>query len=57
MILALEAMDATVQAIFFGVAVVLFVLAAAGVAARFNLVAAGLASFALVFAWNAAAMA
>ena len=56
MILALSSMSPTVQAICFGVAVVCFVLAAIGVAlGRIELVAAGLAFFAFVFFWNAAA--
>lgn len=57
MMLAVSTMDPTVQAVFFGAAVALFVAAAFGVAARFNLVAAGLASFAFVWFWQALAAA
>lgn len=53
MMLALEAMDPVLMGIFFLVAVVLFSLAAIGVAARINLVAAGLALCAVVWAWTA----
>lgn len=54
--LAVSAMSAGVQAIFFAVAVALFVLAAIGVAlGKIQLVAAGLAFFAFVFFWNALA--
>lgn len=54
MLLAISALDPTVQGIFFLVAVVLFILAAIGVAVdRVNLVAAGLAFFAFVFMWQA----
>lgn len=52
-VFALSSMDPTVQGVLFLVAVVLFVLAAIGVSARVNLVAAGLAFFAFVFAWQA----
>ena len=56
MILALSSMSPTVQAIFFGAAVVLFVLAAIGVAlGRIEPVAAGLACFAFVFFYQALA--
>lgn len=54
MLLALEAMDPTVQGIFFLIAVVLFVLAAlAVVVGKVNLIAAGLAFTVFVFMWNA----
>jgi hypothetical protein len=53
---AVAAMDPTVQAIFYAVAVVLFVLAAVGVVWRgVSFVAAGLAVFSFVFFWNALA--
>lgn len=55
---AISTLDPTLQAVFFLIAVVLFVLAAFAVAAgRVNLVAAGLAFFAFPFAWNALAAA
>lgn len=59
MILALSAMDPTVQGIFFLVAVVLFVIAAVIARPAFwaCLVAAGLAFFSFVFMWNAFAAA
>lgn len=53
MMLALETMDPTVIGIFFLIAAVLFILAAVGVASRFNLIAAGLAFCAVVWAWTA----
>jgi hypothetical protein len=54
--LAVDQMDPELQAIFFLIAVVLFVLGAlAVVAGRINLVAAGLAFFVFVFFWNALA--
>lgn len=49
-------LDATVAGILYLVAVVLFVLAAVGVASRINLVAAGLACLAFPLAWNALAV-
>jgi len=53
---AAAAMDPTVQAIFFAVAVVLFALAAVGFErGGVSFVAAGLAAFAFVFFWNALA--
>lgn len=55
--MALATMDPTVQGIFFLVAVVLFTLATFGVASRFNLIAAGLAFCAVVWAWVAFAAA
>lgn len=55
--MALATMDPTVQGIFFLVAVVLFALATFGVASRFNLIAAGLAFCAVVWAWVAFAAA
>lgn len=57
MILALEAMDPTLQAVFFAIAFGLFLVAAFGVATRLNLVAAGLAAFAFPWFWNALAAA
>lgn len=58
MIYAIEAMDPTLQALFFAVAVVLFVLAAFGVGGpRPALLPLGLAVFAFVYAWNALAAA
>jgi hypothetical protein len=56
MVLALSTMSQTAQAIFFLIALVLFAVAAlARVPERFNLVAAGLAFVAFVYAWNALA--
>lgn len=55
--LAIAAMDPVVQGILFLVAAVLFVLAAFNVAARFGLVAAGLACCAVVWCWAAFAAA
>lgn len=55
--LALAAMDPTVQGIFFLVAVVFFVLAAINVAARINFIGAGLALCAAVWCWQAFAAA
>jgi hypothetical protein len=53
---AVAAMDPTIQAIFFAVAVVLFVLAAVGFErGRVSFVAAGLAAFAFPFFWDALA--
>lgn len=54
MLLAVEAMSPTVQAIFLGAAGILFVLATIGASiGRVNLVAAGLALFVFVFFWTA----
>jgi hypothetical protein len=54
MILAVSQMDPVVQGIFFLVALVLFALAAFLVAFdRVNVVALGLAFFAVPFMWNA----
>lgn len=54
MLLALSAMDPTVQGILFLVAVVLFVIAAFAIAfTRVNLIALGLAFATFVFMWNA----
>lgn len=52
--IALAAMSAGWQALFFGLAVLVFLLAAFGshLAPRINLVALGLALFAFVFFWN-----
>lgn len=57
--LALSAMDPTLQGIFFLIAVVVFVIAAvlARPAIWACLVAAGLAFFSFVFMWNAFAAA
>lgn len=58
MFLAVATLDPTVQALFYGVAVVLFVLAAFGVGGpRPALLPLGLAVFAFVFAWQALAAA
>ncbi len=57
MILALSTMSFTVQAIFFGIAVVCFVVAALRVAFRLELVALGLAFAFFVFFYNALALA
>jgi hypothetical protein len=54
MIFALSTMDPTVMGIFFLISVVLFVVAALAVTwERANLVALGLAFFAVPFMWNA----
>lgn len=50
-------MDPVLQFAFFLVAIILFVLAAFNVPARVGLLALGLASFAVPFAWNALAAA
>ncbi len=56
--LAISSMSPTVQAIFWGLAVVCFILAAVGVAiGKVELVAAGLALFAFVWFWSALATA
>jgi hypothetical protein len=53
---AVAAMDPVVQAIFFAIAVILFVLAAVGLQrGAVSFVAAGLAAFAFPFFWNALA--
>jgi hypothetical protein len=53
---AVAAMDSTIKAIFFAVAVVLFALAAIGFErGRVSFVAAGLAAFAFPFFWDALA--
>lgn len=58
MLLALEAMDPTVQAVFYLVAVILAVLAAFGVTAgRAELFPLAFAAFVVPFAWNAFAAA
>ncbi len=57
MILALSQMSFTVQAIFFGLAVVCFVIAALRVTFRLELVALGLALFVFVAFWNALSLA
>lgn len=57
MILAISALDPTVQGIFFLVAVVLFLLAAFNVASRVGLVALGLACCAFVWCWQSFAAA
>lgn len=59
MMLALSQMDPAVQAVFFVVAVALFVLGALviGPWATERLTALGLAAFAFVFLWNALAAA
>ncbi len=56
MLLAVSAMDPTVKMLFFGAAVVLFVLSAVGyVWGKVSLVGAGLAAFAFPFFWDALA--
>lgn len=56
MILAVSAMDEQIKMLFFGAAVLLFALATFGVTtSRINLVAAGLATFAFPFFWDALA--
>jgi hypothetical protein len=56
MLLAVSAMDPTVRMIFFGAAVVVFVMAALGYAwGKVSLVAMGLALFAFPFFWDALA--
>lgn len=58
MLYAVSQMDPTIQALFFAVAVVLFVLAAFGVGGpRPALLPLGLAVFTFVFAWQALAAA
>lgn len=52
-----SAMSPTLQGVCFLIAIVLFVLGAIPVSAKFNLVSAGLAFFAFVFMWNAFAAA
>jgi hypothetical protein len=55
-IVAVAAMSPTVRMLLFGLAVVLFALAAWGVSAgRVSLLAAGLAVFAFPFFWDALA--
>lgn len=54
--LAVAAMDPTVKMLFYGAAVVLFVLAAVGYNwGKVSLVAAGLAAFAFPWFWDALA--
>lgn len=56
MLLAVSAMDPTVQMLFYGAAVVFFVMGAVGYSwGKISLVSAGLACFAFVFFWNALA--
>jgi hypothetical protein len=56
MMFAVAAMDPTVAMLFFGAAVVCFVLAAIGYEVRkVSFVAAGLAAFAFPYFWNALA--
>jgi hypothetical protein len=56
MVLAVETMDATVRMLFFGAAVVLFVLASFGYErGRISFLSAGLAVFAFPFFWDALA--
>lgn len=59
MLLAVGVMSPTVQAVFFGIAVVCFLLSAIAVVVhpRIQLLALGLASFAFVFFWGALAAA
>jgi hypothetical protein len=56
MIIAIEPMNATLKMIFFGAAVILFVLASFGYSrGKISFLAAGLAAFAFVFFWDALA--
>ena len=56
MLLAVSAMDPTVKMLFYGAAVVLFVLSAVGyVWGKVSLIGAGLAAFAFPFFWDALA--
>jgi len=56
MLLAVSTMDPTVRMIFFGAAVVLFVLTAVGYSwGKLSLMALGLALFAFPFFWDALA--
>jgi hypothetical protein len=56
MILAVNAMDPTLKMIFYGIAVVLFVLAAIGYQrGKVSFMAAGLAAFVFPFFWDALA--
>ena len=56
MVLAIEAMDATLRMIFYAGAVILFVLASFGYErGRVSFVAMGLALFAFPFFWDALA--
>jgi hypothetical protein len=56
MILAVNAMDPTLKMIFYGIAVVLFILAAIGYQrGKVSFMAAGLAAFAFPFFWDALA--
>ncbi len=56
MILAIEPMNATLQMIFYGAAVILFVLASIGYSrGKVSFLAAGAAAFAFVSFWNALA--
>ena len=56
MLLAVSAMDPTVKMLFYGAAVVLFVLSAVGyVWGKVSLVGLGLAAFAFPFFWDALA--
>jgi hypothetical protein len=56
MILAVNAMDPTLKMIFYGIAVVLFILAAVGYQrGKVSFMAAGLAAFAFPFFWDALA--
>ncbi|MGH9232069.1 MAG: hypothetical protein ACRD0R_01845 [Acidimicrobiales bacterium] len=56
MILAVNAMDPTLKMIFYGIAVVLFILAAIGYQrGKVSFMAAGLAAFVFPFFWDALA--
>jgi hypothetical protein len=56
MMLAVDGMDPTIKMLFFGAAVLLFVLAAIGYErGRVSFVAAGLACFVFPFFWDALA--
>ena len=56
MLLAVSAMDATIRMLFYGAAVVFFVLGAVGYSwGKVSLVSAGLAAFVFPFFWDALA--
>lgn len=56
LLLAVSQMDATVRMLFFGAAVVFFVLGAVGYSwGKVSLISAGLALFAFPFFWDALA--
>jgi hypothetical protein len=56
MLVAVSAMDPTIKMLFFGAAVVFFVLGAVGYSwGKVSLISAGLAAFAFPFFWDALA--